>query len=192
LSAEQIPAYLENVFPELDKDKLLESILPRIEQWRTEGRVVRGATLYEEIAQSWLKRTGEHRIDPRHKIPLAMYMAVSLWRKGRSSLMNVRQIEKWLTKQQAKDPSPEGRYHGIPRKQLEEDLRTATFLVCGNVDEEAGRFFRFAHTSLLEFFLAKYLLSAIRDDAPERWQMEYPGWDTLDFLGQMRLHYWQH
>jgi WD40 repeat protein/nucleoside phosphorylase len=48
-----------------------------------------------------------------------------------------------------------------------------------------GSHFRFAHTSLREFFLALYLFGAIRDDTPERWSMPTPSDETFDFLGQL-------
>ena len=65
---------------------------------------------------------------------------------------------------------------------LKKDLRTATFLVGGG-----KRDFRFAHTSLQEFFLAAFLLRALRDDQPEQWDLPKPSRETLDFLGQMML-----
>ncbi|MDR1806886.1 MAG: tripartite tricarboxylate transporter permease, partial [Propionibacteriaceae bacterium] len=66
---------------------------------------------------------------------------------------------------------------------LNEALRNATFL--SRVDKTANDgAFRFAHTSLQEFFLSEYLLRALRDDAPERWAMRVPSRETLDFLGQ--------
>ena len=70
-------------------------------------------------------------------------------------------------------------------EQLEEDLRTATFLTRGDGEDPSLGGFRFAHTSLQEFFLADYLLSGAREDRPERWDLPVPSVETLDFLGQM-------
>src|SRR5262249_20761893 len=36
-----------------------------------------------------------------------------------------------------------------------------------------------------EYFLARYLLRTLIDNAPEKWQMPFPSPETLDFLGQL-------
>jgi len=69
------------------------------------------------------------------------------------------------------------------KDKLNEDLRTATFLT--RQDDERGSTFRFAHTSLQEYFLARYLLDAIQRDDRSRWAMRIPSTETLDFLGQL-------
>jgi len=65
---------------------------------------------------------------------------------------------------------------------LEEDLRTATFVLR---PDESLESFRFAHTSLQEYFLARYLLQALVDDEPGKWKMPFPSPETLDFLEQL-------
>src|SRR5262249_32487656 len=67
----------------------------------------------------------------------------------------------------------------------EEDLRTATFLARQDGSDPSKGEFRFAHTSLQEYFLAEYLLMAARVNRLERWSMTPPNVETLDFLGQM-------
>lgn len=62
-------------------------------------------------------------------------------------------------------------------------MRTATFLARRDEGEKSA--FRFAHTSLQEFFLATYLLAAVRENRPGRWAMRAPSRETLDFLGQL-------
>ena len=69
------------------------------------------------------------------------------------------------------------------KDKLAEDLRTATFLA--RQDDERGSTFGFAHTSLQEYFLARYLLDAIQRDDRSRWAMRIPSAETLDFLGQL-------
>ncbi|MDR1062521.1 MAG: PQQ-binding-like beta-propeller repeat protein [Azoarcus sp.] len=205
LSQQQVMAYLASAFPELDAEKLLETIravhnleelsqrpvtlkliadyLPGIEADRADGKTVHGVALYERMASRWLERdAGKHRILPRHKMPLAMHLAAYLWREGSGSL-EVGKLEDWLHEWLEEDPALERRYRNVSADQLEEDLRTATFLV--REDGQKTARFRFAHTSLLEFFLAKYLFTAIGKNAPECWRMKVPSRETLDFLGQM-------
>jgi WD domain, G-beta repeat/Pentapeptide repeats (8 copies) len=47
--------------------------------------------------------------------------------------------------------------------------------------------FRFAHTSLQEFFLAGYLHRALVEGGLEDWALPRPSRETLDFLGQLLL-----
>ncbi|MDR1229420.1 MAG: PQQ-binding-like beta-propeller repeat protein [Azoarcus sp.] len=205
LGQRQVTAYLASVFPELDVEKLLETVraihnleelsqrpvtlkliadeLPYIKAARADGKTVHGVTLYERMALHWLERdAGKHHIKPCHKMPLAMYLAAYLWREGSGNL-EVGKLEDWLHEWLEEDPALERRYRNVSADQLEEDLRTATFLVRED-DRQTARF-RFAHTSLLEFFLAKYLFTAIGKNAPECWRMKIPSRETLDFLGQM-------
>ncbi|GHU33806.1 hypothetical protein AGMMS50256_26420 [Betaproteobacteria bacterium] len=209
LSEKLVVSYLQNAFPELDVDRTMETIssvhnlkelsqrpitlkfiaeyLPEIEAERATGKPVHGVTLYERMALRWLERDeGKHHIQPEHKMLLAMHLAAWLWREGNGSL-DAGRLEKWLHVWRASDPYLALRYRDISADQLEEDLRTATFLVRDEQREgkKTVSRFRFAHTSLLEFFLAKYLLTAIKEAAPDRWQMQTPSRETLDFLGQM-------
>jgi hypothetical protein len=61
---------------------------------------------------------------------------------------------------------------------LEEDFRTATFVLRPDDGQEG---FRFAHTSRLP----RYLLQALVDNEPGKWAMPLPSPETLDFLGQL-------
>jgi hypothetical protein len=45
--------------------------------------------------------------------------------------------------------------------------------------------FRFPHTSLLEYFLARYLFDAVLEDSPVRWIIPCPSDETFDYLGQL-------
>jgi hypothetical protein len=156
--------------------------LPGIAAARAEGRTVHDVTLYERMASRWLERdAGKHRILPRHKMSLATHLAAYLWWESNGSL-EAGKLEDWLHEWLEEDPALQRRYRNVSADQLEEDLRTATFLV--RKDGRSARF-RFAHTSLLEFFLAKYLFTAIGNHAPECWQMEVLSRGTRDFLGQM-------
>ena len=198
----QIRSYLEKTLPEHDPDRLLETIrsvhnlaelagrpytlslirglLPRIEQWKLQGRRVTGTDLYREMVLSWIERdTGKHQLTPDHKRRLMEELAAAFWRDGARD-WDVARLEQWLMDLLRARPEIAEHYVGKDRELLKEDLRTATFLV----DVGADRF-RFAHTSLQEFFLAGHLLRALAEGRAEAWDMPVPSLETLDFLGEM-------
>jgi len=163
--------------------KLVAEFIPSIEQDRAAGRPVYGATLYRRMAEKWLTRdSGKHHIHPDHKLRLAAHLAAHLWRSGRNALP-VEELNDWFHAWIDTDSSLRSRYLRLHPEQLEEDLRTATFLA--RQDEGERSAFRFAHTSLLEFFLARYMVDAISRDDRHAWAMPIPSRETLDFLGQL-------
>ena len=160
---------------------LIAKHVPEIERWKLEGRKVTGAMLYGHMVRSWLERdTGKHQLAPEHKERLMEHCAADLWRSG-ARVWEIDRLEQWLVDFLGANPGIAAHYATRDRELLKEDLRTATFLV----REERKDRFRFAHTSLLEFFLARYLYRALLENAPERWALPVASPETLDFLGQM-------
>ena len=205
LTEEQVAHYLRAAFPETDLTRLMETIesvhnlpeltrrpytlrlvaefIPEIEKRRSQGHPVYGVTLYRELARRWLERdVGKHQIRPEDKLKLAAHLAAYLWQRGRGSLP-INDIEDWFHLWLEEQPARRARYGKIHPERLEEDLRTATFLVREDQGEES--FFRFAHTSIFEYFLAEYLFQALKEEAPKRWDLKTPSLETLDFLGQI-------
>jgi len=163
--------------------KLVSEFIPDIEDERMAGKTVHGVTLYQRMARRWLERdAGKHHIRPQHKMRLAAHLAAHIWQSS-DGLLPAGKIESWFHLWLENQPDLKLRYKDLHPDQLEEDLRTATFLT--RRDSTRGSSFRFAHTSLLEFFLADYLFRALRDNTPEHWKLKRPSSETLDFLGQM-------
>ncbi|MBA3555173.1 MAG: pentapeptide repeat-containing protein, partial [Gemmatimonadales bacterium] len=159
---------------------LIAKHIPDIERWKLEGRKVTGAMLYGHMVRAWLERdTGKHQLAPEHKERLMEHCAADLWRSG-ARVWEIGRLEQWLVDFLDANPGIAAHYATRDRELLKEDLRTATFLVREGEDR-----FRFAHTSLLEFFLARYLCRALLENAPERWALPVASPETLDFLGQM-------
>ncbi len=159
---------------------LIAKHIPQLEQWKLEGRKVTGVTLYRHMVQSWLERDmGKHQLTPDHKLRLMERFAAELWRSRKRS-WNVEEVEQWLIDFLTEHPRLAAHYEGKDRDLLKEDLRTATFLVREGEDE-----FRFAHTSLLEFFLASHLARGLKERRLEAWDLPRPSLETLDFLGQI-------
>jgi hypothetical protein len=74
------------------------------------------------------------------------------------------------------------RYQDKPAEVLNQDFREATF--CLRPDDEKDGF-RFAHTSLYEYFLALHLVRALEENHIEHWNLPLPSDETLDFAGQL-------
>ncbi|OHU84335.1 MULTISPECIES: pentapeptide repeat-containing protein [Pseudoalteromonas] len=202
---QQIITYLRHSLPGLDPDdilamiasvhdltdlskrpytlKLVSELIPQIEQKRKLGESVSGVGLYQMMVNRWLDRDdGKHHINPAHKKLLASHLAAFLWHKGQRALPAT-DIQDWFHQWLVEQPSLEARYGKISPELLEEDLRTATFL--SRDDRKSDSRFRFAHTSLQEFFLANYLLHAIETERPALWAMSQPSQETLAFLAQL-------
>jgi len=202
---QQIRAYLKSSFPEADPEGLWEFIrsvhnlpelaerpytlslitqqIPRLEQWKADGKRVTGLTLYRFVVEEWLLRDeGKHQIIPEHKQMLMEYVAAELVRAGLRA-WTASQLEQWLMDFLDANRRIASHYDGKARELLKEDLRTATFLVR---DEKSDRF-RFAHTSLQEYFLAHYLRRALEAGDFEDWALRGVSPETLDFLGQSLL-----
>ncbi|MDR3360103.1 MAG: pentapeptide repeat-containing protein, partial [Bifidobacteriaceae bacterium] len=174
--------------------RLISKQIPAIEQARADGRDFYGSTLYRLMVDEWFDRDSrKHTIDRREdKLALASALAAHLWKNGHRAAdggkaggaeLPALNLEDWLHEWLAAEPRLARRYRNLDPDLLEEDLRNTTFL--RRVDLAANKsVFRFAHTSLQEFFLAEYLIAGLREGRPERWTMACPSQETLDFLGQ--------
>ena len=159
---------------------LIAEQIAGIEAARMRGEKVTGVTLNRHMVASWLERdTGKHQWRPEHKRLLMEELAAMLWREGLRS-WQVDLLEQWLMGFLAASPEIAAHYHGKDRELLKEDFRTATFLVRPGEDS-----FRFAHSSLQEYFLASYLFRALEERRFDAWRMATPSVETLDFLGQL-------
>jgi uncharacterized protein YjbI with pentapeptide repeats len=163
---------------------LIAAQLDQLESLSLRGETVNAARLYDLFVRSWLNRDdGKHQLDPVHKRRLMEDLAAALWREGTKQWDGER-LEHWLDEflDAADNRALAGAYQGRNRIVLKEDLRTATFVLRPDTEE---RHFRFAHTSLQEFFLAGYLARALRERASRRWELPMPSLETLEFLGQI-------
>lgn len=158
---------------------LITNQIHRLEQWKAAGEKVTGYRLYGHMVLEWLERdAGKHTLTTDHKQAIMEYFAAELWKSGRKT-WKIGDIETWLLKFLRANDDINIHYEGVSRELLKEDLRTATFLVRDGGDE-----FRFAHTSLQEYFLAGYLRRALLESALDRWAIPRVSAETLDFLGQ--------
>ncbi len=161
---------------------LISGRLNELEALQMRGETVNAARLYDLVVRSWLSRDdGKHQIDPAHKRRLMEELAAALWRSGEKQ-WDVDRLEEWLDEFLHQNPAIASAYAGKNRSLLKEDLRTATFVLRPSTEDNH---FRFAHTSLQEYFLAAYLVRALKEKADERWDMPMVSRETLEFLGQI-------
>ncbi len=192
-------ASIHNLGELASRPYLLSLIAHRLEEFeeiRTRGGAVNAARLYQLFTQRWLSRDdGKHSLDPVHKRQLMEQLAVDLWRRGEKEL-DPDELELWLDRYLLDHPEVKGAYDGIESVVLKEDLRTACFVlrqddppVAGasegtpNLDRRSS--FRFAHTSLHEFFLAAWIWHRLKQGSPDALDLPQVSVETLDFLGQI-------
>jgi WD40 repeat protein/nucleoside phosphorylase/type II secretory pathway predicted ATPase ExeA len=165
---------------------LISEILPRILTLQKKQKVL-GVTVYREVVKRWLERdAGKLAIEIEDKLELAAHLAAKLWTSGQRSLP-AKALENEMFIWLDAEPARKRRYQNSPQQQLAEELRNSSFLV--RVDSLDGdqpkSSFRFAHTSMQEFFLAEYLFVAAREDRFSDWAMPLVSEETLRFFGQL-------
>ena len=202
---DQIREYLRRNVPDSDPDQILEmihsvhdlralaaqpvmldmirQILPTIEDDLLAGRRVRSVDLYERFVDQWLRRDKrKHRLIPEHKIQLMMHLAWQVWRSG-SRTWSARWMETWMIQFLHTHPEMELDYKERMPDQWKQDFRTATFLA------RRGDDFSFAHSSLLEYFLAVRLADSLDaesgDEALAAWDITRPSDETFTFFAEL-------
>ena len=158
--------------------------LERIEALAERDETINAARLYDLLANEWLARdNAKHTLDIEIKKTLAARLAGAMWRSG-ERFWPAGEVEAWLDGELRNDSRLNERYaelyRGKAREILYEDLRTSTFLVRSDDDG-----FRFAHTSIMEYFLAKHLFETLRDGDVDAWEGIEPSAECLDFLAEI-------
>ena len=202
---DQIREYLRRNIPEANTDRLLETIrsvhnlrelasqpvllnmirqvLLTIDKDLSTGHKVRSVDLYERFAGKWLQRDdGKHSLIPEHKILLMTHLAWQVWRSG-SRTWSADWMEEWMLQFLHTHPDMELHYPGRIPDQWKQDFRTATFLA------RRGDDFSFAHSSLLEYFLAKRLTDSLEaeseDEALAAWDITRPSDECFAFFAEL-------
>ena len=202
---DQIREYLRRNVPEADTDRLLETIrsvhnlrelasqpvlldmirhvLLTTDEDLSFGQQVRSVDLYERFVNKWLLRDdGKHNLIPEHKIQLMTHLAWQIWRSG-SRTWSARWMEQWMLQFLHTHPDMELHYTERMPDQWKQDFRTATFLARREND------FSFAHSSLLEYFLAKRLADSLaaesEDETLAAWDITRPSDETFAFFAEL-------
>ncbi|MDR2031408.1 MAG: TIR domain-containing protein, partial [Azoarcus sp.] len=159
--------------------KMVSLQIERIEAARRAGETVNGASIYAFMVEEWLKRDiGKHRLLEEDKHILMQDLALFMWQKGLREISWDRLVE-WFKPWLYLNLVRQAMYRDATPESLLTDLRNATFLV-----RPDGDAFAFAHTSILEYFLALRLHRSLEKDEIDAWNGLKPSPETLDFLLQ--------
>ena len=132
-------------------------------------------------------------MDPVHKRILMEQLAADLWREGEKE-MSPDALDLWLDQFLSEHRFISDAYASTNRFILKEDFRTACFVLRDDqrVDNNASSSstdvrssFRFAHSSLQEFFLAAWLWHGLTAGNLQAFDLPMVSIETLDFLGQL-------
>lgn len=160
----------------------LADVLPDLAERAERGETVVAATVYDALVAQWLARdTGKHIIHRADKPDMMSYVAFRLWQE-RSRAAEVRALERWL-EDYIDMEGLNARYARHSTEILANDLHTATFLV--RTDSGGRGLFRFAHSSMAEFFLARWMLRCLDNDDLRGWAIPIPTEETFQFLDEL-------
>ena len=182
---EQIEEYLSHVLNPNECAKIMsvvkespkfEEVLSRpyllrlsteLKDLRSAGKDLRMVSVYEQMVNLWiLQDEGRHIIDPLEKPSVMAYVAWKLWRSGKYE-WTILKYQQWMREWIAiHDPE---RYQNIDVNLLNQDLQAVTFLSRDDMEKDDNSVFRFAHTSFLEYFVARYLRDALVADDSSGW-----------------------
>jgi WD domain, G-beta repeat len=128
------------------------------------GLPILASTLYSKTVSSWIERdSGKHELNPAHKPLLMGALAAAMW-NDKSETWPADRLDQWLVRA-VQDLFPD-HYAPSDRQGLQNDLRTATFIVRPHDSQ-----FNFAHKSYGEYFLARFMLDGLTQVADGFWSL---------------------
>ena len=164
---------------------MIREVVPDLESVKLSGRKVMGVDLYEQFVKKHFTRDeGKTVLSSTHKLQMMEDLAAELYLRGVKELP-WDDLETWFDGFLASHESIRKRYEGHDPEKLNQDLRNATTIVRPADSREN---FRFAHTSLQEYFEACWMFRTLHEGTLEKWSgLPTPSDETLDFLGQLLL-----
>jgi WD40 repeat protein len=203
---EQIEAYLTIHFGKVEADQALDLIketynlhelatrpillrfiretIGRIENEKLAGKVVNLARLYDILVEQVFERDNpKHIIPTREKREILQNLVLHLHERGQNEIGHDK-LDAWFQQYIGTVPRLAAAVHGAGGLTLSEifaqDLRNASLLV-----RPGDAAFRFAHTSVQEYFLASALHATVRTGKGNTgWDVPLPTRETIEFLLQ--------
>ena len=165
---------------------LIRRQLPRLQQSMDQGKSVVAVDLYAGFLEDWSTvRNRDHAVvmQPSDKLRLMSLLAAHLWREETKAIA-APELESWMIRTIVADPVWRFQYgdwvKGKQAAELLSELRTTTFVARWDGDA-----FRFAHTSIQEYFVGQYLFGALLESRDGDWDFPMVSMETLDFLGEL-------
>ena len=125
-----------------------------------DGTAITAAQMYNITVAEWIARDdGKHHLAPEHKPLLMGALAAAMWDDGVEA-WSADRLDPWLLRTAL--ALFDGRYPPQFAAAMQNDLRTATFIVRPDTQR-----FNFAHRSFMEYFLARFWVDAIAHAAME-------------------------
>ncbi|GAB2650498.1 NACHT domain-containing protein [Emticicia sediminis] len=199
----QIKEYLKQVFTDKDPDKIyatlseihnlaelsqrpvllnfLGEIIEDIEAIALENTNITTANIYDRVVhKSFDRDSAKHEIPVSIKIKVLEEIAAFLWKRTNRTI-EFDKLEEFLSEYLANGSAAMKKlYSNKAEEALYKDLRNATLLV--RSDEKN---FGFSHTSVQEYFLAKYILDKLNKAEYTFLKLQNISPETIDFVLDM-------
>ena len=161
---------------------MIREIVPDLERMMLDGKTILGVDLYDRFIRKHLERDeGKHVFSKMHKLRMMEALAADMWISG-ARVWSWERLEEWIDEFLGDNPSIARRYDEAAEV-LNQDFRNATAVVRS---AESKSEFRFAHTSLQEYFLACWMRRVLAKNDLDRFvKLPMPSDETLVFFGQL-------
>ncbi len=147
----------------------LPPAIPRLRAMNKRHLPLNAAAVYGALIEESLSRDeGKHILKRRHKMRLLQDLAGFFWEENEQRL-NIDDLNDWYQKWLRQDADLFAQYEHEGSQQLEQDLRNSTLLLRFGEDE-----FGFTHSSMQEYFLARYLLARWASPAAGGFRLQKP------------------
>ncbi len=159
----------------------LGEIIEDIEAIALEETLVTTATVYDRVVhKSFDRDKAKHEIPVEIKVKVLEEIAAFLWRRT-SRRIEFSKLAEFMSEYLANGTAAMKKlYNNKQEEALYKDLRNATLLVRNNEQD-----FGFSHTSVQEYFLAKYIVEKLQKGQFEALELKDINAETIDFVLDM-------
>ena len=164
--------------------RLINEILPSLATQHQQGGKINTATIYELVFRRVIERdqpVKKLKMSLQEKQHVLSGLAENLWRREDKSL-SVDRLDDWFTEKGRMFTAYKGDIWVKEREQLLTELYNANLLV-----RQGGKYFRFAHSSFYEYFLARSLWTGLLQDHFDEKPLPPISKETIAFFHELYL-----
>ncbi len=164
--------------------RLISDILPSLITHHQQGGKINTATIYELVFRRVIERdqpVKKLKMSLQEKQHVLSGLAENLWRREDKSL-SVDRLDDWFTEKGRMFTAYKGDIWVKEREQLLTELYNANLLV-----RQGGKYFRFAHSSFYEYFLARSLWTGLLQDHFDEKPLPPISKETIAFFHELYL-----